>query len=205
MHIALYFGNRPINVLDTEYRRMKKIKRLMGIIIAGAVIVSAQAQADLVLDDSDADYSGPGFQPFKLDADWLEGLVGAEEDLFLLYKDEVGGNEEGSWKDDYSVSYCCDYTGLWLTNDGDDSMSGALWLVVKDGAKHDPAWYVFDISGWDGEMDIHISGLFPNGGAISNVQIFGPESSVPEPGTLAVFGAALIGIGLARRWRLWPA
>lgn len=176
---------------------------MLGLVAAALAFFATQAQADLLLTEGDADFSGPGFTPFKTDADWLEGVVGSEEDLFLLYKDEPDGEEEGSWSHSYSTSYGTDgdgdLTSLWIKNDGDYTFSGALWLVVKDGRKHDPAWYVFDISSWDGSEDIHVDGLFPLGGSISNVQIFGPESAIPEPGTLALFGAALIGIGLARR------
>ncbi len=114
-----------------------------------------------------------------------------------------GGEEEGPWADDYSTTYSGgeDLTGLWIENDGNGSMSGALWLVVKDGRAHDPAWYIFDISGWGGVMGIHIDGLYAFGGSISNVQIFGPESSVPEPGTLLLFGIGLLGIGACRRMK----
>ena len=65
--------------------------------------------------------------------------------------------------------------------------------------------------GWNGIDDLVLEGLFvadgvPEGdmnGGISHVSLFGgstpPPSSVPEPATLSMLGAALVGLGVARR------
>jgi hypothetical protein len=183
---------------------MTRLQTIKTLLLSTALIFCGQAQADLMLTADDAVYSGPGFVPFKLDGEWLADLVGSGEELFVLYKDESDGGEEGSWQEDYSTSYDGeeDLTDLWVEFDGNsDRNGGAQWLVVKDGRNHDPAWYVFDISGWDGLMDIHIEGLYEGGGSISNHQIFGPESSVPEPGTLLLFGLGLLGISARSRMK----
>jgi hypothetical protein len=184
---------------------MTRLQTIKTLLLSTALIFCGQAQADLILNAGDADYSGAGFTPFNLDADWLESLVGTDPELFLLYKDESGegGEEEGSWALEYTTTYGGgeDLTDLWIEYDGGYLNTGALWLVVKDGQSNDPAWYVFDISSWDGLMDIHVEGLFAGGGSISNVQIFGPESSVPEPGTLLLLGMGLLGIGARSRMK----
>jgi PEP-CTERM motif len=61
---------------------------------------------------------------------------------------------------------------------------------------------VFDISSWNGTESIDLQGFWPNRGAISNVAIWGAETtSVPEPASLALLGLGLIGMGAMRRKR----
>jgi hypothetical protein len=75
-----------------------------------------------------------------------------------------------------------------------------IYLLVKDG-NHDPIWYIFDISSWNGTETINLQEFWPSGGAISHVDILtGNGTSVPDAGsTLALMGLALTGLGLLRR------
>jgi hypothetical protein len=119
-----------------------------------------------------------------------------------LYKDNVGGSEEGGFLSSYETTFSN------TASDPEDALieyiSGPTiscpecYLLVKDG-NHAPMWYLFDIGSWDGVMDIDMQDFWPNGGAISHVSIYGGENGdVPEPGPLALLALGLIGVGLRR-------
>ena len=73
------------------------------------------------------------------------------------------------------------------------------FLFVKDGVSHIPASYAFEITGWNGMESIVLTGFWPEGGAISHVEIWSGSQAVPEPSMLALFGLGLLGLGLVRR------
>jgi hypothetical protein len=131
-------------------------------------------------------------------------------DLDLVYKDEDSG-EEGTFKDSYSTIYKfpglaakarISYSGAPLP-----TLSGALYALMKDGKVKNPApyqaWYLFDISGWDGTSNIDFTGFYGgNQGRISHVSIYqGPApTAVPDGGSIAMLlGMALIGLAGLRR------
>lgn len=117
-----------------------------------------------------------------------------------IYKDEVGGSESGTFADDYTTEYfnsTSEPSDALITWDGPDFITDG-YLVVKDG-NHDPAWYLFDISGWDGQEDLEIRNFWTGGGSISHVAIYeGGGTEVPEPATMLLFGAGLAGLASSR-------
>jgi hypothetical protein len=145
-----------------------------------------------------------GTVPENPTASDVETITG-ESPLSLLYKT---GGEEGPFKDSYETSFGADNETATITYDGapDPAISGSnLWLLVKDGADHNPIWYLFDLSaeGWNGTDQIEIGQLWPAQGAISHVDIFGGQpapAAVPDGGsTMILLGAVLAGFGAIRR------
>jgi hypothetical protein len=117
-----------------------------------------------------------------------------------LYKQNAGeGSDSGGFAGSYTTSFtpnAGDASGFTI-----DYISGAaistspIYLLVKDGNQN-PAWYLFDITGWNGTDDIVGSGFWPQQGAISHVSIYGPagRTNVPDGGaTLLLLGSAVAG------------
>lgn len=181
--------------------------------ILSVLLLGAHVQAGpIYLSPGDETYSGldcglcgPGVPAIE---GWLDANVPGFDSGDGSYKSNEDGDATGSdigpFADDYTTTFSNsvgdpgDATISW---DGGDTLSGAEWLLVKDG-NNSPIWYLFDITAWDGMMDIELSDFWPGSGAISHVAIYGGERTmVPEPGTLALLGVGLFGMGLARRRR----
>ena len=183
------------------------MKRTIQATIISALLMSAYAQAvPLMLSpggqafDGDACGSdcGPGSSEIL---DWLNANVEGFDSSNELYKsDEDGdafGDDSGPFADDYTTEFMNsigDPMDAIISLNRGGGISLANWLLVKDG-NNSPVWYLFDISGWDGLMDISLTGFWPDNGAISHVAIYG----IPEPGTLALFGIGLALAAFSRR------
>lgn len=135
----------------------------------------------------------------------IANALGYSGTLTLLYKAEYPTGVEGPFAGSYSTTFS-------LTGDpssatinfvlGQTPISGdPLYLLVKDGDA-DPTWYLFNLVslGWNGTDPISLVGFWPNGGAISNVAIFGVSTAVPEPGILILLGIALSAVGIVSRY-----
>lgn len=125
----------------------------------------------------------------------------------LLYK-QAGGEEEGA--------FASAYTTVWTELDADNEPSGAeitlnvgfepidcpeCFLMVKDGVVGEPSWYLYDLGDWDGS-ELILTGFWDGegvGGAISGIEIYGAEQSVPEPSILALLSVGLVGTLITRR------
>lgn len=175
---------------------------LRSTFVAFMLLIGSQAHALLL--SPGGEFTSETFYPMYNNPDEADvsAIVGASVDL--LYKDNVGGVEEGLAK--FMASYdttfsntATDPADALISYVGGSVMTDASWLIVKDGSES-PSWYLFDISSWDGIEDIQLSNFWPAQGAISHISIFGTDTtSVSEPGTLALLAFGLLGIGFASR------
>ena len=117
-----------------------------------------------------------------------------------LYKMNVGyPSDVGSFASSYTTTFNSEASTFEITYiSGSAIVANPAYLLVKDG-KHSPAWYLFDISGWNGTDVLQGANFWPAEGAISHVAIYG-TASVPDSGsTIALLGSALVGVGALRR------
>lgn len=182
---------------------MRLVLKISSFFLAAAFAASSYATIVLTPDDCTAGTCWTLDQTSNPNLADVESATGASG-LSLLYKSDQGGSDSGSLADSYETTFSNtssdpeDALIEWVYGEtiADCDTSGC-YLSIKDG-NHEPGVYIFDISGWDGMMDIDLNGFWPNGGAISNVAIWGGGISVPAPGTLGLFGLGLILAAAAR-------
>jgi hypothetical protein len=140
----------------------------------------------------------------NMTASEIAAIVGATS-LTEVYKQDVGaGSDSGTFASSYKTTFSNTATdpsdALIEYKSGASITGGSIYLYVKDG-DHNPAFYIFNITGWNGTDDIVLTGFWPDGGAISHVTILqGNGTSVPDAGgTLALMGLAISSLGLLRR------
>lgn len=185
------------------------MKRSIVTSLVAAVLLSfgVQAQALSITPADPTPYSfGNQTGQNQIDAAIFSLLNGATE----LYKSNVGGAEEGLLADSYDTEYFntpTDPADALITYAGAPNpiIGDPKYLLVKDG-NQEPAWYLFNLTSptWDGMADLELTGFWPNQGAISHVSLYGgsaPPPPVPEPGTILLLGAGLVGLALYSRKR----
>lgn len=148
-------------------------------------------------------WSGP--QTSQADIDTAIAAIFNDPTVVEVYKQDVGGPESGTFAGSYSTTFSntatdpqdalLAYTGGAILN------TTKKYALVKDGNQN-PAWYLFDISPWDGTESLDFQGFWPGQGAISHVSLYGgggpgqSEHPVPEPFSIALWGIGLGCVGM---------
>ena len=104
----------------------------------------------------------------------ISGWIGTDTET---YKDDQGGSESGSAKGWYTTTYNQDLSGAEIVWDAeaDAYITEPNYLLVK-GGRQELAWYLFDISSWDGMATISLSGFWPGKGSISHIAIYNDQA-----------------------------
>lgn len=149
-------------------------------------------------------YPGGGSSP-EAEAAWIEDMTGLE--TYLKY--DQNGSEAGVMLADGETSIYAfalndepDYFLIkWGAggNTGDSNTEYVIWTLWDNTIEPDRNWAVFDIDD---------SGLYDEGWEIKNIGAFshygetGGDVPVPEPATMFLLGAGLLGLAGASRRKL---
>ena len=125
-----------------------------------------------------------------------------------LYKQNAGDPfpaDSGFFAGSYVTTYNGDLSGGTVDYISGSSITGSpLYLYVKDG-NNNPAWYLFNISAWNGTDNLDLSEFWTDKGSISHIAIYGTNTTGNTPGvpdggtTAALLGGSFVLLALARR------
>jgi len=181
-------------------------KTVCAMVCTLALGLTAQsARADILLSPSVAACGSPeclAAWGLELDQPTIEGIIaGYIGTAIELYKQDHDGAETGAAAGWYTTTFFDtpeDPSGASIVWDGPGYITPPAYLLVKDGNQN-PAWYLFNISNWNGQETIVLENFWPGPGAISHVSIYG-GTAVPDGGmTLMLLGGVLVGLETLRR------
>ena len=207
----------------------RSLKLLLGSVLALGLIPAAQALTITITsnDGLEGKYNATSFECTyntgassicyvgdENDQTTIVGIVGGiVAPATELYKNDFDdGEESGALARSYTTIWGGEESGpnsATITYDGGPFVGPIAWLLVKDG-NASPNWYLFNLTdmGWNGTEQIVLENFYlgtgqdTTGGAISNVGLWGGAAEVPAPGTMALMGLGLLGLGFAARRRL---
>jgi hypothetical protein len=115
----------------------------------------------------------------------------------------LGASDDGP--NVYNVTFTqSNGTGTWSFDESAWDDFGEIALGFKFGTGGTPdEWFVYSLQPDVSSGEWQFVNLFGQGGGLSHVIIYGKEgtTSVPEPSTLLLLGAGLVGLGVLRRRR----
>lgn len=118
---------------------------------------------------------------------------------------DVSGSYSLSFTNDGKNLLGTGTSGTWSIDPTfwDSFSSGAIGFKFGTGGEPDE-WFVYSLEGGatGGDWDFFYGSLNKTtGGGLSHLTLYSKEVTVPEPGTIALLGLGLIGLGLARKSR----
>ena len=172
-------------------------------VLAGTIAATALSWNASAMMITPGGYLGMDSTP--LTTEQIGGILNVSG-LVQLYHQPLEGLEAGAYADSYSTVFSETPTSPQNADigfDGGASISGfsGLWLYVKDG-NFEPAFYLIDISQWNGTETLSLRQFWGGDGEITQVTILGSRTSaVPDGGTTALLlGAGLTVLGTVRRF-----
>jgi|SwirhirootsSR2_FD_contig_21_35098078_length_588_multi_6_in_0_out_0_1 hypothetical protein len=179
---------------------MKRLFWSSALLVVVVLLPASQVEALTITPATTATATGNQTSQAQIDA-YIAGILGSAE---MQYKQNVGGSEVGSLATEYQTVFTntpSNPTDATISYVGGGSyIAGPAYLLVKDG-NNSPAWYLFNLTslGWNGKETLTIQNFWTGTGAISHVTIYG--TAVPEPATLSLLAAGLLGATVVRRRR----
>ena len=144
------------------------------------------------------------------DADTVASYYG---DTWELAGETEGDEGEATYTDRYLTAYSVDWGTI--PNNGTWAIDSSFWDIydqavitmhIGEGAGDPDHWaWLIEDNGLSGTWDLdyaYCDSCSEKGGGLSNIKLWGVSTSdVPEPSTLFLFGASLLGLGFARRYK----